>query len=557
MKRIRRFLQSISQNLVVKGTLILTVTGLATRIIGFYNRIFLSRLIGAKELGIYQLIFPLYMVAFSVTTFGNELALTKLVSEYHSRRDRASAMSLLKICFFYNLILALAVAGLIYTQADWLCLHVLNAPECAACLKVICLGVPFMAMKGAIHGYFLGLKQSGVHGVSDFLEQIAKVSGLYLLSGTICIRAQYDAAFAVWGIVIGELVSLLYSIAALFLHCKKNGRRKNQNRTDNRPVYTERLLRLFLKNAIPFTTNRLTLTLLQSIEAIMIPTILLSYYGSSTMSLEAYGVFSGMAFPFIMFPSTVTNSLSTMLMPAVSSASSELNRGYLKRLCEKSLHFCLLVGLFSTFVFYLFGPAIGDCFFHSPEAGRFLLKLSVLCPLIYLATTLASILNGLGLATHNLILTVLSTILRIGFILAAVPRLGMTGYIIGLFVSYLFQTMASLHRIQRLIPVELQFQKSILRPSITFALLGIASHSLFATLQAAFPSAPRMLFLMASIGLFGAAGLVPLLTLQSLTIGATTSTQVSGVSFDSQRRDICERRSLVSRQRRRTYTRGS
>ena len=538
----------MSKNLVIRGTLILTVTGLATRIIGFYNRIFLSRLIGAKELGIYQLIFPIYMVAFSITTFGNELALTKLVSEYRSRKDPASAMVLLRICFLYNLTLALIVSSLVYARADWLCLHVLNAPECAGCLKVICIGIPFMAMKGAIHGYFLGLKQSGVHGISDFLEQIAKVFGLFLLSTTICIRESYDAAFAVWGIVIGELASLLYSILALLLHVRKQeisqcctyssggsnghlpGRSRklpllsslpgpdaqpSKNCRSARPVYASRLLRLFFKNAVPFTTNRLTLTLLQSIEAIMIPTVLLSYYGNSTQSLEIYGVFSGMAFPFIMFPSTVTNSLSTMLMPAVSSASSELNEGYLKRLSEKSLHFCLLIGLFSTAVFYLFGSSIGDCFFQNREAGHFLLELSFLCPLIYLATTLASILNGLGLATHNLILTILSTVLRIGFILAAVPKLGMTGYIIGLFLSYLFQTIASLHKIQGIIPVELQFGKGILRPAITFSLLGIAAQCLFRRMSTVFPSMPQMIPLFAAIGLIGAAGLVPLLIAQS------------------------------------------
>ena len=86
----------ITKNLVIKGTLILTITGFATRMIGFYNRIFLADLIGAKELGIYQLIFPLYMVAFSLTTFGNELALTKLVSEYKGRGDMASAKAFFK-----------------------------------------------------------------------------------------------------------------------------------------------------------------------------------------------------------------------------------------------------------------------------------------------------------------------------------------------------------------------------------------------------------------------------------------------------------------------------
>ena len=46
---------------IFTGTLILTLSGFLARILGFYNRIFLSNLIGAKELGIYQLVF-LYAV---------------------------------------------------------------------------------------------------------------------------------------------------------------------------------------------------------------------------------------------------------------------------------------------------------------------------------------------------------------------------------------------------------------------------------------------------------------------------------------------------------------
>ena len=74
-KRLHRQLFHLFQhNLVIKGTLILTITGLVTRVIGFYNRIFLSHLIGAKELGIYQLIFPIYLVAFSFPHVVNENA---------------------------------------------------------------------------------------------------------------------------------------------------------------------------------------------------------------------------------------------------------------------------------------------------------------------------------------------------------------------------------------------------------------------------------------------------------------------------------------------------
>lgn len=493
-------------NLVIKGTLILTLAGFSTRIIGFYNRIFLSGLIGAKEMGIYQLIFPLYMVAFALTTFGNELAITKLVSEYKSRGDMASVGAFLKVCLLVNLTLSLLVCIIMRQNAEWLCIHILNAPECVTCLEIICLGIPFMSVKGAIHGYFLGLEKSSVHGISDLLEQTAKILGLYLLATYICIRNDYDAAFAVWGIVIGEIIAFLYSVAALLIH-----NHKYHVISAKQPIRREQIFRLFFKNSIPLTANRLSLTILQSMESIMIPTVLLMFYHDSTKSLATYGVFSGMAFPFIMFPSTVTNSLSTMLLPAVSSASSSLKKPYLVRLCEKSLHFCLLIGIFSTITFYIFGPEIGTLFFQNKEAGMYLYQLSFLCPLIYLATTLASILNGLGYASHNLLLTVVATIIRIGFIQLMIPKIGITGYTIGLFASYLFLSFACLNKLQKHVPFELHFGKSIFFPCCVFTLLGSFAFFVFQKASQLYTAVPSIVLLLGIIAIYGAIGFLPFL----------------------------------------------
>lgn len=500
-----RFKTLLSQNLVIKGTLILTLTGFSTRIIGFYNRIFLAGLIGAKELGIYQLIFPLYMVAFSFTTFGNELALTKLVSEYNNRKDYASARLFFKVCFLINLILGLFVSIIMYQNADWLCTYILNAPECNACLKTICLGIPFMSMKGAIHGYFLGLEKSGVHGISDFLEQTAKVGGLYILAAYICVRNQYDASFAVIGIVIGEVVSFTYSLFAFIIHDRKTKKRNKDTShfSSGHPIHKQQILYLFFKDSIPLTTNRLALTMLQSMEAIMIPTVLLSFYKDSSLSLETYGIFSGMAFPFIMFPSTITNSLSTMLLPAVSSANTGLKENYLSALCEKSLRFCLIIGIFSTVTFYIFGPTIGICFFESKEAGMYLYQLSLLCPFIYLATTLASILNGLGFATRNLLLTVIATIIRISFILFAIPHIGIYGYIIGLFVGYLFLTFSCLHKLQSMVSFHLSFTRDIFYPAILFIITGVLAFWGYQKILVIAAGIPEVLVLIAVIALYG------------------------------------------------------
>ncbi|MBQ2105373.1 MAG: oligosaccharide flippase family protein, partial [Lachnospiraceae bacterium] len=51
---------------LIAGTLFLTASGLISRILGFFYRIYLSRTIGAEGLGIYQMVFPIYGICFSL-----------------------------------------------------------------------------------------------------------------------------------------------------------------------------------------------------------------------------------------------------------------------------------------------------------------------------------------------------------------------------------------------------------------------------------------------------------------------------------------------------------
>ena len=404
-----------------------------------------------------------------------------------SKFSKIKKSAFLKLCLFVNLILGTATALFFYLGADFLSLRVLNATDSGNCLKILSVGIPFMAMKGAIHGYFLGLERSEVHGISDFLEQITKIGGLYIIATYIIVTRPFTASFAVLGIVLGEFIAFLYSFIMLVMELRHQSLSNDKmhfntmgsKAPSTRPIRHDKIISIFLKNSIPLTTNRFVLTALQSAEAILIPTFLLKYYDNSAISLTTYGVFTGMAFPFIMFPSTITNSLSTMLLPAVSNANSELKTNYISRLVERSVRFCLLIGIFSGLTFYIFGNTIGALFFNNKEAGIFLYQLSFLCPLIYLATTLASVLNGLGLATHNLMLTVLSTGIRLSFIIFVIPKIGITGYVIGLFVSYLFLTLASLKKMQDIILIELRFIRDLLSPLLFFAITGFLSYVIY------------------------------------------------------------------------------
>ena len=119
----------MSKKLFIRGTLLLTFTGLLSRLIGFFYRIFLSHTIGAHGLGIFQLVLPLQLLILSVCASGIQTAISRLTASEitlgHSRRagDYFLTGTVFSVSF------SLIFSWLLYTYADiWAC-HILKEPQ--------------------------------------------------------------------------------------------------------------------------------------------------------------------------------------------------------------------------------------------------------------------------------------------------------------------------------------------------------------------------------------------------------------------------------------------
>lgn len=75
---------------ILKGTIFLTGAGILTRIIGFLYRIFLANALGETELGIYQLVFPVYTICFTLYASGLQTAVSQLVSNPRYKYSKKS-----------------------------------------------------------------------------------------------------------------------------------------------------------------------------------------------------------------------------------------------------------------------------------------------------------------------------------------------------------------------------------------------------------------------------------------------------------------------------------
>lgn len=423
---------SLNRHPLLTGTLLLTVAGLITRIIGFFYRIFLSHTIGAEGVGIYQLIFPLYALTFSLTVSGIQTAISRFVAQAAaSSKCSCNSRCYLTAGLILSLFLSFLCTILLYVFAQPLAVHFLEEPRCTVLLQILSLTIPFGAIHACINGYYYGLKKTFVPAASQLFEQLVRVGCVFLIY-QISLEQQrpVTVSMAVWGLVAGEIGSVLFSISFI-------GRGKTQG---NRLLG---LKQIFLMSA-PLCANRVLVNLLQSLEATMIPGQLRHYGYSVSESLSVYGVLTGMALPMVLFPSVITNSVSVMLLPIIAEAQEKKEQRYIRSAVKKTCFYSLILGFSCTLCFLLLGNWMGKVLFANQLAGTFIVILGWMCPFLYLSTTLSSILNGLGKTTTTFTLNIIGLSIRIAFVVWGIPAFGIKAYLWGTLASQIVMALGSL-----------------------------------------------------------------------------------------------------------------
>ena len=420
---------------ILKGTFILTITGFATRFMGFFYRIFLSHTFGEEGVGLYQLIFPVYALCFSLTSAGIETALARCVAKRASVGKKKEARKLLFTAMALSVSLSVIVMLLLQSYAGLIAEQFLQETRCSDLLIILSYAFPFASVHSCIVGYYLGLKETGIPAFSQLIEQLVRILSVYLfyLIGTRS-GADFGISIAVGGLIAGEIASSMFCLKIITK--KTTVCQRLAKRIAELPKYLTFAGELFLLSA-PLTASRVLLNLLQSIEAVSIPLKLQSHGMTVSQSLSIYGVLTGMALPCVLFPSAITNSVSTMLLPTVAEAQTLKREHQMKNIIQKSVCCCVLLGSLCCILLLLSGQWIGFHIFNSRYAGDYIVTLAWMCPFLYANTTLISIINGIGKTTLSFLINTFSLILRILSVFYCIPVFGIEGYLLGLLASQL------------------------------------------------------------------------------------------------------------------------
>ncbi len=419
----------ICKNPFFSGTIILTLAGFLTKIIGFFYKIFLARIFHEEGLGIIGMVTPVMMLTHSLCASGLQNAITRYVAAC-GQNKKAQGFGYLYTGLTFSLSLSALMAYLTFQYADFISIHFLHESRCADLLRITALSFPLASLHTCLNGYFYGRKKASVPAASMLIEQCFRVSSVYLLYLLLSKQnTPIPLTVSCIGMLIGECASAVFSCIILLPESNCTGTHNKEGMLSHKKFKD-----LFTLSA-PLSLNRVCVSLLSTPETTQLPQKLIYSGLTSSQALSLYGIFSGMAFPLVMFPCALTGAAGSLLLPYISEQQAAHNKRRIRQAITTTILLCVLLGIGFMIFLLLFADLIGTLLFRNADASTQIRALAFLCPFLYLSGMLNNILHGLGKTTLTFIFSMLSLGCRLLFVFFIVPKVGFSGYLYGLLCS--------------------------------------------------------------------------------------------------------------------------
>ena len=463
----------MSKKSLIQGTLVLTGASLITRLLGFGFRIYQSNVMGAEGMGLYQLLFPIYMLLWAASSAGIALAVAKMVAGEIAKGEQGNAIHILKTSLLISLPISIILSISLYIFAPFIATYYIHEPVTTLSLKILATCIPFMSTACCIRGYFQGHQEMSITALAQIVEQCGRMLAIYLCAGFLIPKGiKYICALGVIGMCAGEVCSLILSYIAYII-------KKRKITLTPVSLHLKSTFNSLVALSVPITANRFLTSALQSLENILIPIGLQKFGLSSSAALSLYGEYSGMALPLLFFPSMVTSSLSTALVPAISEAVAMKNTTKLKRTLSMSIQFCALIGIGATALFLCFSKQIGLACYNIAEVGELLRLLAIICPFLYLQSILTGTMNGLGLQKKTFQTNIVGSLFCIMAIQTLVPLKGILGFVIAMLLQSGIISCLLLWQVLKNIELPINIMGWMIQPTIAAVASSLTSNLIY------------------------------------------------------------------------------
>ncbi len=390
--------KQLKKNGFMQGAFIATFGIVFSKILGMLYVIPFYSMIGDKGGALYGYAYNVYSIFLGISSAGIPLAISKIISEYNAlgyydAKERAfqlgkKVLNLVGvICFILLMIFAPFFATIIIKDVQ----GGNTIEEVTFVIRMISTAILVVPVLSIYRGYLQGHKFIAPTSVSQILEQIVRVviilAGSFLTLKVFHLSLDTAVGVAVFSATVGAFVSYVY-----LLYVTKNNRALLSRRPlhEDEPVITnQQILKKIFYYAFPFIMIDVFKSLYNSIDVVMLVSVLVKGIGYSTPDAEAImSVISTWGLKINMIVISIATGISVSLIPNITSSFVKNDMKEVHDKINQAIQMLLYMVVPMTVGLSILARPVWTCFYGVSEYGPSVYSLYVF---VALATTMFTI----------------------------------------------------------------------------------------------------------------------------------------------------------------------
>lgn len=268
----------------LKGALISTFCIVFSKILGIIYVIPFYSIIGQEGRALYGYAYNIYTLFLNFSTVGIPLAVSKLVSEYHTLGYEHVKERTYKLSLKVTLITAIVSSIVLFVFAPNIAHSIIgdiqggsSKEAIAFVLRMSSTAIVFVTILSGMRGYLQGHKFISITSISQVIEQFVRI--VVIIAGSfIAVRlwgTREAVGVAIFGATVGGISALIYLRRHMKIYRKNTPEVKIKEKEKN--ITNKYILNQIIKYTIPFIIVSIAVSLFNTIDMFTIVKALVNY----------------------------------------------------------------------------------------------------------------------------------------------------------------------------------------------------------------------------------------------------------------------------------------
>lgn len=468
-----------------KNTSILIISNIISGILTFIFSIILSREIGSRGMGLYQLVMPLYSILIFVTSGGISITMSRIAAEKKTEGNIRELYRTVKVICLLEVVWSIFIVGLIAAAVNFISVNLLGDSRTYYSILAFCPALIMISLSSTFRGTYYGVQKVFAPAIIDIAEKIVKILVMFpLVTLTKHMSLELASAAAVLSLSAGEVMSFILFFISFRFYLKNYPPR---GISDNNLQLVFNVMRM----AFPISIESIATAVFGTITAVLIPKRLQAAGMNYEEALSLLGKLQGMVMNIALFPMIITSAFNVLLIPSIVESLAQRKIRILNHRINSAVGLALITSFLAAAVIFPDPVKISNYFYKDETVGRILGFISPVLPIIYVEYNSYAIINGLGeqtkLLVNSIIIQTIDIILL--YIFVGIPKFNIYGYTVSVSLSAAIGILLNYNLIIKITGFKVEWARVVIIP----VLCGLFTYLINLNFLSGWMNAPFMI----------------------------------------------------------------